>query len=123
MATVLYCLLDTVNLIMETFNLLEKYLKENVSYEDTTLNDFEINGSIIKLRYSYNPNYDWQKDYVSYDNVMEVQLLDYMTWIYNQCFNIKRYKTNFIIIIIGVFELWNRVTHELKCFCFFSLFQ
>ena len=72
---------------METFNLLEKYLKENVSYEDTTLNDFETNGSIIKLRYSYNPNYDWQKDYVSYDNIMEVQLLDYMTWIYNQCFN------------------------------------
>ena len=87
MATVLYCLLGTVNLIMEKFNLLEKYLKENVSYEYTTLNDFEINGSIIKLRYSYNPNYDWQKDYVSYDNVMEVQLLDYMTWIYNQCFN------------------------------------
>jgi hypothetical protein len=72
---------------METFNLLEKYLKENVSYEDTILNDFEINGSIIKLRYSYNPNYDWHKDFVSYDNIMEVQLLDYMTWIYNQCFN------------------------------------
>ena len=72
---------------METFNLLEKYLNENVSYEDATLNDFEINGSIIKLRYSYNPNYDWDKDYISYDNIIELQLLDYLTWIYNQCFN------------------------------------
>lgn len=70
---------------METFGLLEKYLQENTSYIDVTLNDYELNGSVIKLRYSYNPNYDWDKDYVSYDNKMEIEMLDYITWVYNLC--------------------------------------
>ena len=68
---------------METYKLLEKYLKENVSYIDIRLDDYEINGSLIKLKYSYNPNYDWDKDYISYENLLEIELLDYITWIYN----------------------------------------
>lgn len=68
---------------METFGLLEKYLQENTSYTDVTLNDYELNGSVIKLRYSYKPNYDWNKDYVSYDNKMEIEMLNYITWVYN----------------------------------------
>ena len=49
---------------MDTFRLLEKYLRENTTYFNVTLNDYELNGSVIKLRYSYHPNYDWDKDYI-----------------------------------------------------------
>ena len=70
---------------METFGLLEKYLSDYTSHKDVTLNEFEINGSIIKLRYSYNPEYDWDKEYISYDNKIEIDLLDYITYVYNLC--------------------------------------
>lgn len=67
---------------METFQLLEKYLKEQrESYKDVQLSDYSINGSIIKLTYSYKPDYD--VIYTYYDNYLEVDILDYMTWIYN----------------------------------------
>ena len=69
---------------METFDLLQKYLRENTSYLDVTLTDYEMNGSVIKLKYCYNPNYDWDKEYISSDN-MEVEVLDYITWVYNLC--------------------------------------
>ena len=45
---------------------------------------YSINDSIINMEYSYNPNYEWDKNYISYDNKIEIELLDYMTWIYNQ---------------------------------------
>lgn len=70
---------------METFDLLQKYLRENTSYLDVTLTDYEMNGSVIKLKYYYNPHYDWAKEYVSYGNIMEVEVLDYITWVYNLC--------------------------------------
>lgn len=78
---------------METRDLLEKFLREKIlkeetSYTDIVLDDYEINGSVIKLTYSYKPNYDWNKDYISYDNTLEVYLLDYITWVYTKC-NIK----------------------------------
>ena len=81
---------------METSDLLEKYLrekclKEETSYTDITLDDYDINGSVIELTYSYKPNYDWAKnakDYISYDNTMKIYLLDYITWVYNKC-NLK----------------------------------
>lgn len=43
-----------------------------------------MNGSVIKLKYYYNPNYSWDKKYISYDK-MEVEILDYITWVYNLC--------------------------------------
>ena len=67
---------------METHELLETYLKSQFKYKDLTLNDYELNGSIIKLRYSYNPEYDWNMDMISYDNKLEIELLDYITWIH-----------------------------------------
>lgn len=70
---------------METFSLLEKYLKEHTAYELVHLNDYTINGSIIKLTYYYNPAYEWDKDYWKYDNIMEIEILDYITWVYNLC--------------------------------------
>jgi hypothetical protein len=75
--------MDTRDLL-EKF-LREKYLKEETSYTDITLDDYEINGSVIELTYSYKPNYDWKKDYISYDNTMRIYILDYITWVYNQC--------------------------------------
>lgn len=61
---------------METYNLLEKYLLENVYYpQDTTLNSYDINGSIIKLKYY---------SYTNGEGTMEVELLDYITWVYNK---------------------------------------
>lgn len=68
---------------MDTFELLQAYLKSNVCLTDVTLYDHTINGSIIKLSYSYRPNYEWDKDYISFDNTLEVGLLDYITWVYN----------------------------------------
>jgi len=73
---------------MDTFNLLEKYLEELTSHKVDLLN-YNINGSIIKMLYSYNPNYEWDVKFIIYDNDIEVQLLDYLTWIYNQCLKIK----------------------------------
>lgn len=73
---------------METKDLLEVYLREKKSYTDIVLDDYEINGSVIKLTYSYKPNYDWNKDFISCDNILEVYLLDYITWVYTKC-NIK----------------------------------
>ena len=69
---------------METFDLLQKYLRENTSYTDVTLTDYYMNGSLIKLNYFYKSNYDWNKEYISYDK-MEVDVLDYITWVYNLC--------------------------------------
>ena len=68
---------------METFNLLEKYLKENVSRTDIELIDYLINGSIIKLKYSYLFIHSTDNSYTMHD-VTEVELLDYITFIYNQ---------------------------------------
>ena len=72
---------------METGDLLQKYLEEilsNQNLKDIFLYMYSINDSIINMEYSYNPNYEWDKNYISYDNKIEIELLDYMTWIYNQ---------------------------------------
>lgn len=69
-----------------TFNLLEQYLIENHSEaeDEAELSDYSINGSIISLTYTYNPRYAWDKTLVKEDKV-QVELLDYITWVYNQC--------------------------------------
>ncbi len=48
-------------------------------------NSNNMEGSKINFVYSYNPNYDWDTTFVSYDQTVEVDLLDYVTWVYNQC--------------------------------------
>ena len=76
---------------METYDLVQMYLVENLSgdYTDIHVCDYNLNGSIIKIRYSCNPNYYWDKNYISYDNTLEVDILDYMTWVYNKCLTNK----------------------------------
>jgi len=69
---------------METFDLIEKYAKSKLNgYDELSINDYDINGSIIKIRYSY--TYDWSTDKTdrSYDNYLQVDLLDYITFVFN----------------------------------------
>ncbi len=64
---------------METWGLLEKYVIENSDRENVSLCDYTINGSIIKCRYSIGCT--------SYDNILEIEILEYITWVYNLCNN------------------------------------
>ena len=63
-----------------TFELIEQYLLSILTFKELKLDDYSINGSIIKLRYSY--EYSWCKDR-SYDNYTEIELLDYITFLFN----------------------------------------
>lgn len=81
---------------MYTFDLLSKYLGENISHADYRLNEYELNGSVVKITYSY--KYKWSDEerynsyssYWSYDNKMEVELLDYITWVFNLLVQIEK---------------------------------
>ena len=65
-----------------TFELIEQYLLSILTFKELKLDDYSINGSIIKLRYSY--EYSWCEDKNrSYDNYIEVELLDYITFLFN----------------------------------------
>ena len=65
-----------------TFELLEKYLLSILTFKELELDDYSINGSIIKLQYSY--EYSWSENGSrSYDNYVEVELLDYITFLFN----------------------------------------
>ena len=67
-----------------TQSLIELFVKDQlIIWYDLAVNDYELNGSIIKIRFSYNPKYDSDKTYISYDNKIEFYLLDYITWLYN----------------------------------------
>lgn len=73
---------------MYTFDLLSKYLGENISHADYRLNEYELNGSVVKITYSY--KYKWSDEDWSYDNKMEVELLDYITWVFNLLVQIEK---------------------------------
>lgn len=67
-----------------TFELIEKYVKANLLYEkEQTIDDYSINGSVITIVYSY--QYDWSEDRMdrSYNNIITVSLLDYITFVFN----------------------------------------
>ena len=71
---------------MITKDLLEKFLKENVNSDYTEVElhyGYTLNGSIIKMEFSYNPNHSWSPNYIRTETI-EFELLDYITWIYNQ---------------------------------------
>ena len=70
----------------ETFELVQLYVTNKLEgYLEPIVNDYSINGSIIKVRYSY--RLDLDDDYRSYDNYLEIELLDYMTFIFNLSVN------------------------------------
>ena len=63
-----------------TFELIEEYLLSTVDLTKVELVNYFINGRVIKIQYSYeNP---WINKR-SYDNYIEVELLDYITFLFN----------------------------------------
>ena len=63
-----------------TFELIEQYLLSVVDLPGVELLDYSVNGSIIKIQYSY------ESPYINtrlYDNFIEVELLDYITFLFN----------------------------------------
>ena len=63
-----------------TFELIEQYLLSVVDLTAVELLNYFINGSVIKIQYSYESI--WIKERL-YDNYIEVELLDYITFLYN----------------------------------------
>ena len=67
---------------METFDLIEKYLFSVMSeynYLNLRLNRYDINGSIIKISY----HYDFDEIDTCYNSILEVDVLDYITFVFN----------------------------------------
>ena len=63
-----------------TFELIEQYLLSTVDLTKVELVNYFINDSLIKIEYSYES--PWTK-YRFYDNYIEVELLDYITYLFN----------------------------------------
>ena len=73
---------------METFDLIKLYFN-SVKSESMEITDYSINGSIIKI--TYKRYVEWitkdgkDESFWNYDsdNVIEVELLDYITFLFN----------------------------------------
>ena len=63
-----------------TFELIEQYLLSIVNLTKVELVNYFINGSVIKIQYSYES--PWINKRL-YDNYTEVELLDYITFLFN----------------------------------------
>ena len=63
-----------------TFELIEQYLLSTVDLTKVELINYFVNGSIIKIQYSYESLWTNER---SYDNYIEVELLDYITFLFN----------------------------------------
>ena len=63
-----------------TFELIEQYLLSTVNLTKVELVNYFINGSVIKIQYSYENSWINKR---LYDNYIEVELLDYITFLFN----------------------------------------
>lgn len=63
-----------------TFELIEQYLLSTVDLTNVELVNYFINGSVIKIQYSYESPWTNKR---FYDNYIEVELLDYITFLFN----------------------------------------
>ena len=63
-----------------TFELIEQYLLSAVNLTKVELLNYSVNGSIIKIQYSYES--PWINKRL-YDNYIEIELLDYITYLFN----------------------------------------
>ena len=63
-----------------TFELIEQYLLSTVDLTKVELINYFVNGSIIKIQYSYESLWTNER---FYDNYIEVKLLDYITFLFN----------------------------------------
>ena len=74
---------------MDTFQLLEKYLLENINksqYVEPRLFDFDLDSSTIKIKFGYVFTCSSGETTIEHGYI-EVDLLDYITWVFNQCKN------------------------------------
>ena len=63
-----------------THELIEKYLFSiKTGYLNLRLYEYTLNGSTIKIFY----NYDYDNIDTSYGNILEVELLDYISFLFN----------------------------------------
>ena len=71
---------------METFQLIEKCILEKYSklYNELRLVDYDLNGTIINIKYGYVFTYSSGGIDINYSHT-EIELLDYITWVFNQC--------------------------------------
>lgn len=78
---------------METFELIELYFNSVKGDEKYKVEDYSINGSIITIRYKR--YVEWitkdgkDESWRDYDNYTEVELLDYITFVFNTVNNNK----------------------------------
>ena len=63
-----------------TFKLIEQYLLSNTDDKGIKLVNYFINDSVIKIQYSYESLWINKR---LYDNYIEVELLDYITFLFN----------------------------------------
>lgn len=63
-----------------TFELIEQYLLSTVDLTEVELINYFVNGSIIKIQYSYKSLWTNER---FYDNYIEVELLDYITFLFS----------------------------------------
>ena len=78
---------------MVTFELIELYFNSVKGDEKYKVEDYSINGSIITIRYKR--YVEWitkdgkDESWWDYDNYTEVELLDYITFVFNTIINNK----------------------------------
>ena len=72
---------------MVTFELIELYFNSEKGDEKYKVEDYSINGSIITIRYKRYVEYITKEgkdeSWWDYDNYTEVELLDYITFVFN----------------------------------------
>ena len=78
---------------MVTFELIELYFNSEKGDEKYKVEDYSINGSIITIRYKRYVEYITKEgkdeSWWDYDNYTEVELLDYITFVFNTIINNK----------------------------------
>lgn len=63
-----------------TFELIIKYLNKDADKKDLELYNYKLDGSKIEVRYSFNPEYDWDLNYRDHET-NEIDLLDYISFV------------------------------------------
>ena len=71
-----------------TFEPIEEYFKSTQdNYKEKSIVDYTLNGTIIKIQYrryvEYITKEGKDKGWWDYDNFIEVELLDYITFLFN----------------------------------------
>lgn len=67
---------------MNTYDLILKFLISEIgNKKDLRIYEYDLNGSKINIRYSFNPEYDWDLKYISYEN-SSLDLLDYISFLH-----------------------------------------